>query len=327
MTSISSISDPDNLIIPGTMYGFTGGYVEASELEPGQGYWIRSSGAGSITISSGMQEKSREFTNHLEGANFLKINGQTLYFGMDVPEEHKLSYSLPPKPPVGAKDIRFSGDTKLCATDECVIEVMNNGNPLTFEFDIKDGDVWEITDESGNVFECSGVNVLEVNGDSEKWRLRKFRTTVPTIFALHTAYPNPFNPVTTIQFSVQTHGNASLQIYDITGKLVETLVDEFLEPGNHSVQWNASNFSSGIYFYNFTTPEFNVNVCQLPFWALTVYYSWSSYKKNNINSWILFGVFAALGFLSKYLFIYLLIGIKIFFGYIIIKKKKFHYLA
>ena len=81
----------------------------------------------------------------------------------------------------------------------------------------------------------------------------------------------------------------------------------------------------GIYFYNFTTPEFNVNVCQLPFWALTVYYSWGSYKKNNINSWILFGVFAALGFLSKYLFIYLLIGIKIFFGYIIIKKKKFHY--
>ena len=81
----------------------------------------------------------------------------------------------------------------------------------------------------------------------------------------------------------------------------------------------------GIYFYNFTTPEFNVNVCQLPFWALTVYYSWNSYKKNNINSWILLGVFAALGFLSKYLFIYLLIGITIFFGYIMIKNKKFHY--
>ena len=120
-------------------------------------------------------------------------------------------------------------------------------------FDIKDGDVWEITDESGNVFECSGVNVLELIGDSEKWVLRKFTTTVPTIFALHTAYPNPFNPVTTIQFSVQTHGNTSLQIYDTTGKLVETLVDDFLEPGNHSVQWHASNFSSGIYFYKLTS--------------------------------------------------------------------------
>ena len=253
VTSISSISDPDNLIIPGTIYGFTGGYVEASELEPGKGYWIRSFGEGSITISSGMQARTREFTNYLEGANSLTINGQTLYFGIDVPEEHKLSYSLPPKPPSGATDIRFSGDTKLCATDDCVIEVMNKSNPLNVEFDIKDGDVWEITDESGNVFECSGVNVLELIGDSEKWVLRKFITTVPTIFALHTAYPNPFNPVTTIQFSVQTHGNASLRIYDITGKLVETLVDDFIEPGNHSVQWHASNFSSGIYFYKLTS--------------------------------------------------------------------------
>ena len=81
----------------------------------------------------------------------------------------------------------------------------------------------------------------------------------------------------------------------------------------------------GIYFYNFTTPEFNVNVCQLPFWALTVYYSWKSYTQKNISNWVLLGVFAALGFLSKYLFIYLLMGITIFFLYIIFKEKKFHF--
>ena len=50
----------------------------------------------------------------------------------------------------------------------------------------------------------------------------------------------------------------------------------------------------GIYFYNFTTPEFNVNVCQLPFWALTIYYCWQSIKKDDVKSWILFGLFAAL---------------------------------
>jgi len=81
----------------------------------------------------------------------------------------------------------------------------------------------------------------------------------------------------------------------------------------------------GIYFYNFTSPEFNVNVCQLPFWALTVYYAWKSYKEKAISNWILLGIFAALGFLSKYLFIYLLIGIKIFFIYIIIKEKKYYF--
>ena len=77
----------------------------------------------------------------------------------------------------------------------------------------------------------------------------------------------------------------------------------------------------GIYFYNFTTPEFNVNVSQLPFWALTVYYCWKGIKENNICDWLLFGLFAALGVLSKYLFIYLLVAIDVFFIYLIIYKK------
>jgi len=77
----------------------------------------------------------------------------------------------------------------------------------------------------------------------------------------------------------------------------------------------------GIFFYNFTTPEFNVNVCQLPFWALTVYYCWKGLKQNDITSWLLFGLFAGLGILSKYLFIYLLIAIDVFFIYLIINKK------
>ena len=70
---------------------------------------------------------------------------------------------------------------------------------------------------------------------------------------------------------------------------------------------------SGIYFYNFTTPEFNVNVSQLPFWALTVYFFWKSINSNNRINWILFGIFSALGFLSKYLFIYILLAIFFYF--------------
>ena len=77
----------------------------------------------------------------------------------------------------------------------------------------------------------------------------------------------------------------------------------------------------GIYFYNFTTPEFNVNVCQMPFWALSVLYCWKGFKKNKTSDWLLFGVFAALGILSKYLFIYLLIAMDVFLIYLIVKKK------
>ena len=77
----------------------------------------------------------------------------------------------------------------------------------------------------------------------------------------------------------------------------------------------------GIYFYNFTTPEFNVNVCQMPFWALSVLYAWKGFKDNKTSDWLLFGLFTALGILSKYLFIYLLVAIDVFFCYMLIKKK------
>ena len=79
-----------------------------------------------------------------------------------------------------------------------------------------------------------------------------------------------------------------------------------------------------IYFYNFTTPEYNVNVCQLPFWSLTVYYSWKIYSNKQIKflDCFLVGFFAALGFLSKYLFIYLLVSIDILFIYLIFIKKE-----
>ncbi len=78
-----------------------------------------------------------------------------------------------------------------------------------------------------------------------------------------------------------------------------------------------------IYFYNFTSPEFNVNVCQLPFWSLTVYYSWKIYNTKDIKFFDCFfvGLFAALGFLSKYLFIYLLVSIDLLFIYLIFIKK------
>jgi len=73
---------------------------------------------------------------------------------------------------------------------------------------------------------------------------------VPKIFSfkLFPAYPNPFNPTTTIQFSVETHRNASLQIFDITGQLVETLVNGQIGSGFHEIKWNAGGFASGVYF-------------------------------------------------------------------------------
>ena len=84
-----------------------------------------------------------------------------------------------------------------------------------------------------------------------------------------------------------------------------------------------------IYFYNFTTPEFNVNVSQLPFWSMVIFYSWRIFNSKEIKftDCLLIGLFAAFGFLSKYLFAYLLFSIfLLFIYYVFIKKiKKFDF--
>jgi 4-amino-4-deoxy-L-arabinose transferase-like glycosyltransferase len=114
------------------------------------------------------------------------------------------------------------------------------------------------------------------------------------------------------------------QIFIITSFIVIfKLAKEFLK--NETYALISVFLLEGIYFYNFTTPEFNVNVCQIPFWSLTIYYAWQCFKGDRVYDWILLGLFAALGILSKYLFVYLLISIKLFFIYYTTKNKKFNF--
>lgn len=80
-----------------------------------------------------------------------------------------------------------------------------------------------------------------------------------------------------------------------------------------------------INFFNFVTPEFNVNICQFPFWALSVYFAYRALDQNKLIDFAFLGVVLAFGFLSKYLFIYLILGIKLAFLLKMIEEKKFNF--
>lgn len=79
----------------------------------------------------------------------------------------------------------------------------------------------------------------------------------PSKFKLMQNYPNPFNPKTVISFSVGTYNYTSLRVYDLLGREIATLVNEFKPAGDYSVQWNASAVSNGIYFYKLQAGEFS----------------------------------------------------------------------
>jgi hypothetical protein len=94
--------------------------------------------------------------------------------------------------------------------------------------------------------------------------IKKISSEFPDHYSLSQNYPNPFNPSTKIKFDIPlSRGvpagqgvSVTLKIYDILGREVATLVNELLKPGTYEVEWDASNYPSGVYFYKLQTESF-----------------------------------------------------------------------
>lgn len=81
--------------------------------------------------------------------------------------------------------------------------------------------------------------------------------TVPASFGLSQNFPNPFNPSTSIRFDVPKSAYVKLKVFDVSGKILDVLVNENLKQGTYEISWNASKYSSGIYFYSLETKDFS----------------------------------------------------------------------
>jgi hypothetical protein len=80
---------------------------------------------------------------------------------------------------------------------------------------------------------------------------------VPDKYKLEQNYPNPFNPSTEINYQLAGTSNVKLVVYDMTGKEISILVNANLPAGNYKVDFNAANYSSGVYFYKLVTEKFS----------------------------------------------------------------------
>ena len=87
-----------------------------------------------------------------------------------------------------------------------------------------------------------GVNPITIN--------------TPSGYKLYQNYPNPFNPETNISFDLPKSSHVKLRVFDAIGQEITVLVDENLTPGNHIASWDASGFSSGVYFYELKSDAF-----------------------------------------------------------------------
>ena len=91
---------------------------------------------------------------------------------------------------------------------------------------------------------------LEINDELDNDNL------TPYDYFLNTPYPNPFNPKTTIEFSIRDLENVEITIYDIQGKKIEVITSEVYSPGHYSLEWNGEKYSSGVYFVKMVSENF-----------------------------------------------------------------------
>lgn len=279
---VSLVDDPDEIIVPGTIYAFNQMYAASDTLRPGNGYWVRASSAGTVTFthpkliktqSASKTEPNSTLAKAVEEIekNFNKITitdgtrTKELYFGAQLPDQiSKLRYSLPPLAPGNIFDVRFKDDSRLAEKEEVYINV-NRLEGTSLEIKINSQEPAE-TDEF-LVREFAGGRLLsEYTMKADQQVQLKHKKTdsiylapsdnagltqsqIPEEFKLEQNYPNPFNPTTQIQYSVTEAATVKLEVFNILGRRVATLINKEQKPGNYRVTFDGSRLASGMYLY------------------------------------------------------------------------------
>lgn len=137
-------------------------------------------------------------------------------------------------------EIEFSGTENEWLSKRLDIDLVSGPNTIHIE------DSWGYMDF--DYIEIRGQNLLTSSGNNEE---------LATKYDLGQNYPNRFNPATVIPFSIANRSHVQLDVYDVAGRRVATLVNESLSAGSHEVRFDAGRFSSGIYFYRITADNFD----------------------------------------------------------------------
>jgi len=147
---------------------------------------------------------------------------------------------------IGGIELNASGDYSNLNSD---YDLYHNGNTIVII--ALDG-----RDITGNVLTFDGtleiVDVMVAN-----WNAEEVNVSMLESFQLNAAYPNPFNPVTTIGFQVPMTSSVNISVYDVLGRQVATLVDDVKLAGNYTVSWNGESLSSGVYYVRMTSENFS----------------------------------------------------------------------
>jgi hypothetical protein len=251
------------------IYVYRSLYSQPATINPGEGFWVK--GPTTIILSSIKLNQNSlskpSSTPDVQSMNTLTISDNsgertTLYFDDEYTSHASLTpFDLPPVPPPGSFDARFASQryveilSPTQSESEAIITFQSSSYPVTLEWNIhhdQQGRYELLSDKnskSGTRLSTNG-SLQITNPDICSLTLRPAHAPgTPTTFALRDNFPNPFNPSTTIEFDVPLAAKITLQIFNILGENVSSILrNEYFDPGNYHYTFEGDAFPSGLYF-------------------------------------------------------------------------------
>ncbi len=262
--AVSSITSNPPGIVSSIYYGYNNGYISASSLDRGKGYWVKTTLAGTLILPSTADRIAENQSTQYNANKWTKIritdkSGQSGTLFIAKGEEMTRNYELPPIPPQGIYDVRYQSDSyaEMMGRNH-VIRISSAEYPIQITAENMNGLKLRVKDKiSGEIVnkELAEGQAITVTQPIENLDILE-EGILPTTYNIEQNYPNPFNPVTTIKYQIPQNGFVKIKIYDVLGKEVKTLVNQYQEAGYYSVKFDAGSLSSGIYFYRFESGNY-----------------------------------------------------------------------
>ncbi|NGP89665.1 S8 family serine peptidase [Fodinibius halophilus] len=271
---VNSIIDSSSVLTSVPIYAFNDStYEEVSEITPSGAYWVYADKEGkidllfdaptSVSASKKAKDSDAPLVRNLQELRFERDGIEQSIYMMTgkLSKKEKRKYMLPPVAPSAPLDVRIAGSYKIADNSMRSLDLTaasypvkvtsdkNNNSPIRIEaidgenviyYDLRPGQSRFIEKEYDDMhFKTLASDEMVVEND------------------LHPNYPNPFNPTTTISYELANKAEVTLNVFDVLGRKVQTLVNKVQQSGTYTVNFNASKLASGVYFVRLQTDSFS----------------------------------------------------------------------
>ena len=225
-----------------------------TQWNPGSGYWINlTDDIENYTFVSNDSYLRNNDKGNNTNYSFTQSTQQAFYFTDDIGDldieigDIVLVYNKDVL--VGSREYNglYTDIPAMGYMDETTSGYLNSGDVPTFKLVKSNGDVINI-EAYVEPWMQNELFMISFIGELQK---------IPTSHTIISAYPNPFNPTTTIQYSISQESNVLIEVYDINGRMINQLVNSYKQPGYYETSFNAKDEPSGLYFIKLVSENYN----------------------------------------------------------------------